>query len=125
MLRYPLKGPIDLTGRIALTLDAPPLSRDDADTGLVLLDATWRHAERMTSGLRRELATTIPRSLPGDFVTAYPRCQTACPDPTRGLASIEALFIAYHLLGRDTTGLLDHYLWHQQFLESNAALLSC
>jgi len=38
------------------------------------------------------------------------------------LASIEALYAAYRLLGRDTNGLLDHYRWADEFLRLNAEL---
>ncbi|QNN25407.1 hypothetical protein HED60_10245 [Planctomycetales bacterium ZRK34] len=131
MLTYPDFDPNalpDLTGRIWLTLEGPPLTVDDAKLdhtgGLLLLDATWRHAARMVSALRPRLVEAIPRRIPDGFVTAYPRRQTACPDPQRGLASVEALYVAYHFLGRDTAGLLDNYLWAQDFLTSNAALLT-
>ena len=40
-------------------------------------------------------------------------------DPDNGLASVEALFVAYHILGRPTTGLLDHYRWAAEFLRAN------
>ena len=41
-------------------------------------------------------------------------------DPDNGLASVEALFVAYHLLGRATDGLLDHYRWAEEFLRINS-----
>ncbi|MGH7226876.1 MAG: DUF309 domain-containing protein, partial [Gemmataceae bacterium] len=50
---------------------------------------------------------------------AYPRVSKLGTDPDNGLASIEALFVAYHLLGRPTAGLLDHYHWSEEFLRSN------
>ena len=59
-----------------------------------------------------------PRSLHG-FVTAYPRVSKLGTDPDNGLASIEALYIAYRLLGRPTVGLLDHYHWTGAFLTAN------
>jgi pre-rRNA-processing protein TSR3 len=40
-------------------------------------------------------------------------------DPGNGLASVEALYLAYHLLGRPTEGLLDHYHWAVEFLRIN------
>jgi pre-rRNA-processing protein TSR3 len=40
-------------------------------------------------------------------------------DPDNGLASVEALFIAHHVLGRPTEGLLDQYRWREQFLRLN------
>jgi pre-rRNA-processing protein TSR3 len=35
------------------------------------------------------------------------------------LASVEALYAAYHILGRPTAGLLDHYRWAEAFLRLN------
>jgi pre-rRNA-processing protein TSR3 len=105
---------------IILDLNAPPLTIEDAHLGLLLIDGTWRHAETMTKNLPEPLLQTlIPRSLPSQIKTAYPRRQTLCSDPERGLASIEALFISYHILQRDTTGLLDHYHWKDLFLSLN------
>ena len=59
-----------------------------------------------------------PRSLQG-FLTAYPRRSKQGTDPDNGLASVEALFLAYHLLDRPTAGLLDHYRWAEEFLRLN------
>lgn len=117
-LTYPYRELPDLTGYVLLTVDAPPLSDAEAGRGLLLLDATWRYAEKMVKPLqsRPEL---IPRSLPGHFRTAYPRRQDDCPDPSRGLASVEALYLAYHLMGRSTEGLLDNYYWKELFLKTN------
>ena len=64
------------------------------------------------------------RSLPPHLLTAYPRKQTGCLDPLRGLASIEALFAASSLLGRNTEGLLDHFHWKPRFKELNPELFN-
>jgi pre-rRNA-processing protein TSR3 len=40
-------------------------------------------------------------------------------DPAAGLATVEALYIAYHILGRPTEGLLDEYRWAEEFLRAN------
>lgn len=115
---YPVHVLPDISEYVMLSLDAPPLTMADSDRGLFILDGTWRYAERMfenTKGLDR---LTV-RSLPGLYRTAYPRIQDDCPDPRRGLASIEAIYIAYRLLGRNTTGLLDHYYWKDDFLRYN------
>lgn len=118
---YPKTLPTDLQGYIVLDIDAPPLSPADGERGLLLVDGTWRYAETMVGALQREglLDTTVARSLPGHYRTAYPRRQDDCPDPERGLASVEALYLAYLLLDRPTEGILDHYYWKQQFLEVN------
>ena len=64
-----------------------------------------------------------PRALTG-WKTAYPRVSKRGTDPATGLATVEALFLALHILGRPTDGLLDHYHWKQQFLEANKLLES-
>jgi pre-rRNA-processing protein TSR3 len=117
-LTYP-KDPIPLleTG-ILLDLDAPPLTEKDVHP-LFLIDGTWKYAAVMARQIPQE-THWIRRSLPSHFKTAYPRKQTDCSDPTRGLASVEALFIAYHILGRNTAGLLDHYHWKTEFLSLNS-----
>lgn len=108
----------DLTGYLILTLDAPPLKKEDAFAGLFLLDSTWRYAQKMLNFVEKQ-SSLNRRSIPSHFRTAYPRRQEDCLDPIRGLASIEALYIAYHILGRDTDGLLDRYHWKDLFLEIN------
>lgn len=107
----------DLSGYIILDLDAPPLMKEDASYGLVLLDSTWRYAEKMLKFVEKR-GNLSKRSIPAHFRTAYPRRQDDCSDPTRGLASIEAIYIAHMILGRNTSGLLDGYYWKDQFLGS-------
>ncbi len=106
----------DLSGYFVLTLDAPVLSKEDIDLGMLLIDGTWRLAAHMEKQLPLGLKR---RSLPAHYVTAYPRRQTECTDPARGLASVEALFLAYTLLGRPAMDLLDKYYWKDLFLKSN------
>jgi pre-rRNA-processing protein TSR3 len=111
---YPVKDRLPLDGYIRLAADGPPLSVADADKGILLLDGSWRWAASMT----RDYLDVPPRSLHG-WRTAYPRVSKLGTAPDTGLASIEALFVAYHLLNRCTTGLLDRYHWAVQFLETN------
>ncbi|PCI95681.1 hypothetical protein COB11_01475 [Candidatus Aerophobetes bacterium] len=61
----------------------------------------------------------IYRKIPDRFKTAYPRVQTGCIDEKRGLATVEALYVALRVMKRDTQGLLDHYYWKDDFLELN------
>jgi pre-rRNA-processing protein TSR3 len=110
-LTYPISVIPDLTRYCVLTLDAPLLSVEDAPLGLFLIDGTWRYAEKMAKSLP---PSYICRSLP-HIRTAYPRRQLDCPDPERGLASVEALYLAYSILGRSTEGLLDNYHWKDEF----------
>jgi pre-rRNA-processing protein TSR3 len=117
-LTYPKDALPPLEGYLLLALDGPVLSQQDAPHGLLLIDGTWRHAETIL----RSLPSGLPRrSLPHALLTAYPRRQLDCADPQRGLASVEALFAAYALMGRETRGLLDRYYWKERFLLQNRA----
>jgi pre-rRNA-processing protein TSR3 len=120
---YPTSQLPDLRGYILLALDGPPLTAADSSKGLFLLDATWRHAVKMRQYVDRQVAgqgvELEIRSIPAGYRTAYPRRQDDCPDPEEGLASVEALYIAYRILGRDTATLLDTYHWKEEFLEKN------
>lgn len=101
---------------LLLKVGAPPLTEADGEKGLLLIDGTWRLAEKMEKSLGQNLET---RSLPAHFRTAYPRRQTDCPDPEAGLSSLEALYIAYFILKRPLEGLLDRYHWKTDFLALN------
>lgn len=121
-LTYPKQAFPPLTNYFLLTFDGPLLSKDDQDLGIFLIDGTWKYAELMQRQIPKpHLFQT--RSLPKHFQTAYPRRQEDCPEPTRGLASIEALFLSYHILERPTVGLLDNYYWKDEFLKKNSISL--
>lgn len=117
-LPYPYQNLPNLDQYLILSLDAPPLTKEDASLGLLVLDATWRYAGKMLNSLEKE-ASFKYRSLPANCRTAYPRRQLDCPDPLRGLASIEAIYLSFHILGRDASGLLDNYYWKEKFLSLN------
>lgn len=117
-ITYPYKELPPIDNYLILTLSAPPLSPADSSHGLLLVDATWRYAAKMMQPLI-DLPNCLYRSLPGHYRTAYPRRQEDCPDPSRGLASIEALFLSYLILGRSTEGLFDNYYWKEDFFKLN------
>ena len=117
-LSYPFQSLANLENTIVLSLHAPPLTVADADHGLLILDATWRLAEKMAKSIEDQ-PQFIYRSLPDFYRTAYPRRQEDCSDPGRGLASIEAIYLSYLVLQRNTEGLLDNYYWKEQFLQKN------
>ena len=109
--------PYVLEGYLRLGFGGPLLNEADASSGLLILDGTWRHVQSM----ERMFADIPVRSLP-PLRTAYPRTSKVMADPQDGLATIEALYAAYRLLGRETTGLLDHYYWAEEFLAKNQNL---
>jgi pre-rRNA-processing protein TSR3 len=120
---YPTSVLPDTAGYLLLAVEAPPLLPSDSGQGLFLLDATWRYAAKMLQFVESKVAIER-RSIPKGFRTAYPRCQNDCPNPDEGLASVEALYVAYLVLGRNPEGLLDGYYWKDQFLEKNKELLA-
>lgn len=114
---YPLDSLPSLHNYLFLSLDGPVLSLKDQGKGMFLVDGTWRYAKVMSEAV----PFLERRSLPHDFKTSYPRKNTNCTDPKRGLASIEALYVAYLILGRNTGGFLDRYYWKNTFLHLNLA----
>ncbi|HEV3023843.1 MAG TPA: hypothetical protein VGX76_15315, partial [Pirellulales bacterium] len=113
-LTYPVKERPPLERYVRLAAEGPELTAADAGRGVLLLDGSWRWAASMT----RDFADVPPRSLHG-WRTAYPRTSKLGTDPDNGLASVEALVIAYHILGRPLERLLDHYRWAAEFLSLN------
>jgi pre-rRNA-processing protein TSR3 len=127
--RYPDRmPPLELLhGAVMLDLEADvELSALDHGRTVLLVDATWRLAPKVVQALRQEGAQLLPRRLPPKLVTAYPRRQTACPEPERGLASVEALYAAVrmtgHAIGHELPGLLANYHWRSSFLALNPQL---
>lgn len=118
---YPQDSLPLMPSTILLKMGAPPLTREDRLLDLFLIDGTWQLAALMEKSIPQGF---VERSLPNHFRTAYPRRQTHCPDPETGLASIEALYIAFFILGRPLDGLLDHYYWKEAFLKLNPELQS-
>lgn len=103
----------DVTGYVVLAVDAPVLSPADAGKPLLLLDTTWALLPKL---MNRLTGTPVCRSLPPDVRTAYPRVSKMHQDPSAGLASVEALYLARKLLGDDDLSLLDGYYWKDAFL---------
>jgi pre-rRNA-processing protein TSR3 len=118
-LTHPVVERPPLDGYLRLAAEGPPLTATDAACGLLLLDGSWRRADAMT----RAFEDISPRSLTG-YRTAYPRVSKRGDDPANGLATVEALFLAYHILGRPTAELLEHYRWAEEFLRENGITAS-
>lgn len=116
---YPRDTIPSLEGFLVLSFEGQPLSREDSGSRIVIVDGTWKLAQAIYKNTP-QLHLLEKRSLPAQYVTAYPRRQEDCEDPERGLASVEALFIARLLQGKCTDGLLDNYHWKEKFLSLNA-----
>lgn len=106
---------------IFLSIDGDVIPENKSELPLhpiLILDATWVYAEKMTKNIPG-IEQAKRYILPQEWVTAYPRKQTGCIDPERGLASIEAMFIAALLFKKNPSGLLDNYYWKDLFFEKN------
>jgi len=119
---YPNKELSSFEGCTLLTIDAPVLTDQDSNDTLLLIDGTWSYAAIMEKTIFQH-STIKKRSIPSNFVTAYPRKQTACIDPARGLASIEALYIAFLLVGKKNDSLFENYYFGDAFIKKNAKAL--
>ncbi|MGD9856665.1 MAG: hypothetical protein AB7U20_17095 [Planctomycetaceae bacterium] len=117
--RYPDVGESPPAGYVRLGLGGIALSTADRGCGLLVLDGTWRLAERMEQDFARIPVRTLP-----PWKSAYPRTSKLFDDPHGGLATIEAIYAACHILGRDVSGLLDAYHWRDEFLALNAERIS-
>lgn len=116
---YPFPQLPTLDNWVLLVMDgAEELSLADENKSLLILDSSWRYLDRMQTFVEKKQKVE-KRTLPSSWRTAYPRRQEDCPDPVRGLSSIEALFIAFRILGRETEGLLDYYHWKEDFFKIN------
>lgn len=114
---FPERGDESLEGYFRLAMGGPTISPADAPSGMLVLDGTWRLAQKMEI-----FFLDLPvRSLP-PIHTAYPRTSKLAPDPLGGLATIEAIYAACRLLGRPVDGLLDQYHWADSFLQLNPEL---
>jgi pre-rRNA-processing protein TSR3 len=121
--RYPLLEIPPYEQSILLTLDASvELTEADYSCSLLIVDATWRYAQEIIKRLPG-VEKLKKRRLPAHFKTAYPRRQNDCSDPSCGLASLEAIFCAYTIMGRSCANLLDAYYWKDSFLEKNKTFL--
>jgi pre-rRNA-processing protein TSR3 len=111
---------LDAGERTLLSPDGEELTSADRGRGLFLIDCAWR---KVGSLLATVDGTLHARRLP-PLVSAYPRRSKNFPDPSDGLASIEALFAATLILGEPRPELLEGYRWRAEFLAANRAFLA-
>jgi len=111
---YPSERLPPLSGYVRLAAEGEELSPDDELRGILLIDASWSWAAVMNRTFFQ-----VPARVLRGYRTAYPRRSKRGTDPDHGLASVEALYLAYHILGRPTEGLLDHYRWALEFRRLN------
>lgn len=116
--RFPRRGDESVQNYVRIGMGGDELGPADADTGLLILDGTWKLAHRMEPFFQ-----DIPLRSLGPWQTAYPRTSKVFDDPEGGLATVEAIYAAQVQVGRSTTGLLDNYHWANEFVSINADLI--
>lgn len=109
---------LEVGGRILLDPAAPPLTGADRGRALFLIDSSWRRLPVLRATV---VGDPLARALP-PIRTAYPRKSSTFEDPAAGLASIEALYAACHLLGMADPELLSGYHFASEFLALNPLL---
>lgn len=87
---------------------------------LGLIDCTWRKVRPTLTRVEKPFPPLV--KIPEGFQTAYPRRNKKGEDPSTGLATIEALFIAAAFLGHWDETLLEKYHFGQDFLRINESL---
>jgi len=102
---------------VLLDMEGEPLSKEDCGP-FVFLDATWKYATVMRENIP-QLSSCRRRKIPDQWCTAYPRKQSECIDPIRGLATVEAIYAVSSITNTPMDCVLDHYHWKEQFLELN------
>lgn len=115
--RFPDHVTLPLDGYVRLGLGGKELSADDANSGLLVLDGTWKLAAKMEPAYRDIPVRTLPV-----IRTAYPRVSKISTDPDGGLATVEAVYAALRIMNRQVDGILDDYYWKDQFLTENGWL---
>jgi pre-rRNA-processing protein TSR3 len=111
---FPNNVTVPLDTFVRLGMGGEELSEADAAAGLLVLDGTWKLAEKMEPFYQDVPIRTLPL-----IRTAYPRTSKIFQDPAGGLATVEAVYAALRIMKRPLDGLLDHYHWKDRFLKLN------
>lgn len=117
-----VKGP--LTADILLHHEGIPLDQFQRELRTVhtvgVIDCVWRRLDPILEYLDKPLPPWV--SIPCGFETAYPRRSKKDFDPSGGLATIEAIFIAAAFLGHWDESLFREYFFADEFLRINDAV---
>ena len=90
---------------------------DSQVESLATIDCIWRRLRPIMGWLEKPLPKLV--KIPDGFVTAYPRLSRLGNDPSGGLATIEAVFIAAAFVGKWDISLLSEYFFGEEFIQLN------
>jgi len=113
-VRFPDPVTLPLDNYVRLGIGGPVLSESDIDAGLLVLDGSWKLAQRMEPFYSHVSVRSLP-----PLVTAYPRSSKIFPDPSEGLATVEAVYAALRIMNRPAENVLDDYHWKKDFMQRN------
>jgi pre-rRNA-processing protein TSR3 len=113
---------LTLQSHILLHHNGEPLDELDLSgvRQIAVIDSIWRRLPLIQNSIAAPLP--ILAKIPFGFKTAYPRrskIENDLNDPSGGLATIEAIFIAAALVGRWDLSLLREYYFADQFIADN------
>ena len=108
----------DAAGRILLHHEGELLSEADQGKGLFLVDSSWRRLPKL---LDRVDGAPVKR-IDQHHHLFHHQTGHIFEDPEPGLASIEALYAAVHILHGPRPELLEGYRWAEEFLRLNPTL---
>ena len=95
-------------------------SKIKSPPALASIDCVWRRLPRLISRIEWvDQKQPVLAKIPEGFKTAYPRVAAKNTDPSGGLATIEAIFIAAAILGNADLTLLSKYYFGRSFIEMN------
>jgi pre-rRNA-processing protein TSR3 len=114
----PLRSPIFLhpEGECLSQIDLS-IFKSSPVQGIACIDCVWRRLD----GLLKRIEGPMPTRarIPDGILTAYPRHSIFDTDPSGGLATIEAIFVAACMLGHFDLSLLSEYYFGLEFLKIN------
>ena len=122
-----LQSSLQLNSQVLLHPDGIPLDQFiqkrelctavEPTVSIAAVDCVWRRLSPILDQVTVPLPPLV--SIPSGFVTAYPRTSKFNFDPTGGLATIEALFIAAAMFGNWDESLLREYFFGDLFIQLN------
>jgi pre-rRNA-processing protein TSR3 len=111
-----------LRSDVLLNTDGPSIDQTEffhskRCQGIAVIDCNWKRVDQIMGLVPAPLPPKV--CIPEGFITAYPRRNKEGSDPSQGLATIEAIFIAAALMGTIDYSLLKEYYFGAEFLKIN------
>jgi pre-rRNA-processing protein TSR3 len=99
------------------SIDQTELFQSKLCQSIAVIDCNWKRVDEIMALVPEPIPPKV--CIPEGFITAYPRRNKEGSDPSQGLATIEAIFIAAALMGTTDYSLLKEYYFGADFLRIN------